>query len=231
MLKGCEIKNLDKYEYVRYCKDTIQKIYCRINGPSFKEFTSVRDYILMYLCLDNASRTGVLANITCKEFFNAHCENSSFKVAVLDHKTLAKAGPCFIAFTGDLYQEVQIFLNHFRNSLDSIDHEKKESKFFFNWSGKHMSSSMVSAQLNSFWGKAVGHTQERPRINATLVRKSAVSKVHDQEPQLKRDLVNVTCHSEDTARSSYFLREKSKIEGSTSAALRSLLREETPAEK
>ena len=128
LFKGWEIRNLDKSEYVHYCKDTIQKIYCRNNGPSFKEFTSVRGYILKYLCLDSASRTGALANVTCKEFFNAQCEDDSFKVADLDHKTLAKAGPCVITF--DLYQETQIFLNHFQNSLDGIDHEKEKSKFF-----------------------------------------------------------------------------------------------------
>ena len=116
--------------------------------------------------------------MTCKEFFNAQCEDGSFKVAVLDLKTLATAGPCVIVFTFDLYQEAQIVLNHFRNSLDDIDHEKEKSKFFVSWNGKRMSSCMVSSQLNSFWGKAVGHTQEIPRINATLVRKSAVSKVH-----------------------------------------------------
>ena len=135
----------------------------------------MNDYVLMYLCLDNASRRGALANMICKEF-NAQCENSSLKVAVSDHKTLLTARPCVIVFTGDLY--LQIFLNHFQNSLGGIDHEKEESKFFVSWSGKRMSSSMVLAQLNSFWGKVVGNTKERPRINATLVRKSVVSKVH-----------------------------------------------------
>ena len=93
LFKECEIRNLDESGYVCYCKDTIQKICCRNNGQSFKEFTSVRDYILMYLCLENASRTGAVANMTCKEFFNAQFENGSFKVAVLDPKTLATAGP------------------------------------------------------------------------------------------------------------------------------------------
>ena len=94
-----------------------------------------------------------------------------------------------------------------------------------------MSSSMVSAQLNSSWEKAVGHTQERPRINATLVRKSAVSKVHSQKPHSKGDLANLMCHSEDTARRSYFLHEKWKNPGSMGAALRTILREEAPAKK
>ena len=138
--------------------------------------------------------------MTCKEFFNAECEDGSFKVADLDHKTLATAGSCVIVFTLDLYQETQIFLNHFQNSLDGIDNEKEKSKFFVCQSVKCMSSSMVSAQLNSSWRKAVDHTQERPQINATLVRKLAVSKVHSQKSQLKGDLANLMCHSEDTGK-------------------------------
>ena len=74
-------------------------------------------------------------------------------MAVLDHKRLAIVGPCVIVFTGDSYQEAQIFLNYSQNSLDGIDHEKKGSKPFKSWSCKHMSSSMVSLQLNSFWEK------------------------------------------------------------------------------
>ena len=72
---------------------------------------------------------------------------------------------------------------------------------------------MVSAQLNSFWGKGVSHTKERPRINATLVRKSVVSKVRTQKPKLRKDLAYLMCHSQDTAKRSYFFREKNKEAG------------------
>lgn len=34
-----------------------------------------------------------------------------------------------------------------------------------------MSFYMVSAQLNSFWGKAIGHMQEIPHMNALLAKK------------------------------------------------------------
>ena len=48
---------------------------------------------------------------------------------------------------------------------------------------------------------------------------------------MKGRLANLMYHSEDTARRSYFLQEKSKNSGSTSAALRTILREEAPAKK
>ena len=77
--------------------------------------------------------------------------------------------------------------------------------------------SIVSVQLNSVLQKAVGHTQERPRINAALVRISMVSKVHGQIPPLKGDLVNVMYYSNDIARRSYFLQKKSKNAGMLNA--------------
>ena len=88
---------------------------------------------------------------------------------------------------------------------------------------------MVSVQLNSFWGKAVGHTKEGPRISTTLVRKSVVSKVRSQKLELGKDLAGLMCHSEDTAKRSYFFLVKNKKAGSTSATLRSVLLEDGKA--
>ena len=72
---------------------------------------------------------------------------------------------------------------------------------------------MVSAQLNSFWEKVVGHTKERPRISATFVRKSVISKVRTQKPELEKDLADLMYHSEDTSKKSYFFQEKNKKVG------------------
>jgi len=69
---------------------------------------------------------------------------------------------------------------------------------------------MVTAQLNSFWNKAVGKTEARNRFNATLVRKSCVTKVHNSNPNLKNNLANLVCHSVKTASKTYYLQEKSK---------------------
>ena len=93
----------------------------------------------------------------------------------MNHKTLATPALCVIVFTGDLYQEAQIFLNHSQNSLGGIDHENEESNFFVSWSGKYMPSSMVSAQLNSFWGKAVGYIQGH-KLMPRLVKNQRVRK-------------------------------------------------------
>ena len=56
-----------------------------------------------------------------------------------------------------------------------------------------MFSSMVLSQLNSFWGKAVDHMEERHRISVTLVRKSVIRKVCMQKPKLEKDLADLMC--------------------------------------
>ena len=70
---------------------------------------------------------------------------------------------------------------------------------------------MVSAQLNSFWEKVVGHTKEMPRTSATFLRKSVVSKGRTQK--LEKDLADLMYHSEDTSKRSYFFQEKNKKVG------------------
>ena len=82
----------------------------------------------------------------------------------------------------------------------------------------------VTGQINSFWGKAVGHTEDRPRISATMIRKTAVTKTHEVRLEIKKDLTNLMCHSEVTARKTYFLQEKAKNVSETSRVLHNLLK-------
>ena len=99
LFKVRKIKASDNSNYVRYCKSTIDTIRCSRKAPVFKEFTAVLGYILMYLCFDNTSRTGALANMSCQQCLNATYSKESYKVAALDHKTLATFEPCVLVFT------------------------------------------------------------------------------------------------------------------------------------
>ena len=234
LFKTSDIQRLDNSELVSYCQKTIKHFRSHDVQPSQRQLTNVRDYLVMYLCLDNASRTGALANMTMREFGRATLIDGSYRINVLDHKTLATSGPACIVATSELYEDLLIYVHKMRNKLEGMDNgrsdSKKETYVFISWSGSKMSSSMVAGQINSFWGKAVGHTQDRPRVNANLVRKSAVSKVHQTRQDMRKDLANLMCHSEETAKRIYFLQEKNKKSGETSAALRSILRQPDPEE-
>ena len=82
--------------------------------------------------------------MTCQEYLNAPYSDGSFKFAVLDHKTLATSVPCALAFTSALYEEARVFYHQFRNSLEGIDTDCHDGKFFMSWSEQRMSASMVS---------------------------------------------------------------------------------------
>ena len=92
----------------------------------------------MYLCFENIPRTGTLANITCQEYLNATDSVGSYKVAVLDLKTLATLESCVPVFTSALYEEARVFCHQFRNSLEGIDTNRHDDKFFMSWSGKRV---------------------------------------------------------------------------------------------
>ena len=46
------------------------------------EGTSVRDYLLTLICINNGSRSGSLANMTLEEFKNAHKDEDDHVVKV-----------------------------------------------------------------------------------------------------------------------------------------------------
>ena len=222
LLTSADFLKLDNSEYQKKCKFIS-------NGHSktklkMLEFTRARDYLLMQMCIDNASRTGALANMTLGEFGNAKYTGESYVISVFNHKTVGARGPADIVLTPSLFKEANIYSLNFCNELEGVG-LKKENPFFISYSGKKMSSSMVTAQLNSYWSKAVDHTETRPRFHATLVRKSAVTKTHNVRPNLENDLANLMCHSRKMQNQTYLLEDKRKNAVATSQQLRNILRE------
>ena len=223
MITTADITKFDQSDHVKECKKSLQS-FCKL---SIGKYTSVRDYIMISICLDNASRTGAIANMTLGEFKRAvQGKENIASVRVLNHKTVDTSGPAVLSFSKKLFEEANTFLTHFRNKLEGID-TKDDANFFVSWNGNAMSSSMVTMQLHSFWGKTVGHSDERPRFNATKVRKFAVTKVYEEKPQMKKNLALLMCHSEKTANKSYYLQEKTKTACETSSNLRELMRVNT----
>ena len=73
-----------------------------------------------------------------------------------------------------------------------------------------MPLSMVIGQLNSYWSKAIGHTEARPRFDVTLIRKDVVTKTHNFEPIFENDLAKLICNSWEMRKQTYCLDEKCK---------------------
>ena len=75
---------------------------------------------------------------------------------------------------------------------------------------KTNSLAMVIGEVNSYWSKAIGHRQARSRFHMTLIRKYAVTKTHNFQPNFENDLAKLICNSWEMRKQTYCLEEKCK---------------------
>ena len=197
---------------------------CDDEEPIQSEYTTVRDYLLTSLCINNGSRSGTLANMTLKEFEQARKADECVTVFVKDHKTFTKHGPVNVVFNATLHQYTQIFIAKFRNRLNGVN-ISGESALFLTVNGKKLTSSQVGAQIGSCWGKVFG--KETSSGGATAFRKAAVSAVHEQREEMRSDLADLMAHKQSTADRYYLLKNKGKSAVRTCKELEKIMRHRT----
>ena len=81
----------DKSEPVRRAVKILSELMGSSRPVSKAEFSCVRDYIITSLLIDNATRSGAIANLTIDHVEAARKDNSTMVLTVIDHKTVA---PC-----------------------------------------------------------------------------------------------------------------------------------------
>ena len=188
--------------------------------PSQTDYCLVRDHLITRLVIENACRAGNLANMTLGELAKATPDKGQIVVTVMKHKTLTSLGPAHLVLSPTIYTWLQAFVKFMRNKIPGAG-TRSDDHVFISSSGNAMSSSMVSAQLNSFWQKATGKVLVR--VNAAAFRKAAVSAVHEEHEHLKKDLADLMGHNQKTAEEFYLIRQKEKTAAKTSEALRNIM--------
>ena len=66
------------------------------------EFSTVGDYLMTIICINNGSRAGPIANMRMNEYNDARKEGDSFVVLVRKHKTYQTYGPAHIILSSTL---------------------------------------------------------------------------------------------------------------------------------
>ncbi|CAB4029523.1 Hypothetical predicted protein [Paramuricea clavata] len=188
------------------------------NGPTHQEYTSVRDYLLTIICINNGSRSGSLANMTLEEFQNAHQDGDDYVVKVKKHKTFTTHGPAHIVMPTAIYMWLGIFVSNFRNKLGEVD-KGDNAPVFLSWNLHPVNSSHIGKQMGSCWGKVFG--KEASGGGATAFRKAAVSAVQEHDEEARGNLASLMDHCKETADKFYMLQQKSK---QATVAARSLMR-------
>ena len=152
-----------------------------------KQYVLVRDYLLAKIVLSNANRTGILTNITLKQLQDARDVDDHLVVSVENHKTAWIQGPAKIVLTKTMHSWLQIFVSNIRVHFARDVGDGNGRPVFLTTNGEPMESSQICRALQSVWTKA-GLSN---KITCTLVRKTAVSTVHQQAPHMSSNLADL----------------------------------------
>jgi len=145
------------------------------------DFVVVRDFVITETVISNASRSGAMANMTVDEFTGARRLYDQVTVSVQNHKTSYCHGPAKIVSSLTLHGWLQSYLKHFRSRVCNVSNDPH---LFLSWNGEKLSSGQVTRAVQAAWNKAgLGNS-----IICTIVRKTAVSAVHQKRPEMKGNL-------------------------------------------
>jgi len=172
-----------------------------------EEFVNVRDYLMTEVALTNANRSGVLANMTVKQLEDARVVDGQYVVSVAEHKTALTYGSAKIVLEPSLHHYLTVYCRHIRPQV--LCAQQNASELFVSWNGASITSGQVTKSVQRIWGKAgLGSN-----ITLNIVRKSAVSSVHEAHPARASNLADLMCHRQSTAQNCYRLveRERSSV--------------------
>ena len=200
--------NFDEATCVQEAVRVLDRFSASTSTISMSEYTLVRNFLISTVLVDNASRSGAVANVSVKDIAKATRDGDMMVATVLDHKTLAATGPANLCLTLDTFRHLNIFISKIRPQVASAS-PAEAATVFLTWHGQPMSSSAVSLAFSSCWQNATGK-----KMNASLMRKSQVTHIHSCKPQLKLDLALHMNHAVRTAENVYFAQEKKNKIGS-----------------
>ena len=102
-----DIRVSDKSQHVSEALKILSKLPCIRSSPSRKEFCHVKDYVLTYIIIENSSQPGCISNVAMKELEKSEMQQGgSYIIAVVNHKTIATAGPAMLSITPDLMRHL-----------------------------------------------------------------------------------------------------------------------------
>ena len=181
------------------------------------DYVLVRDFLLTEIALINANRSGVLSNMTVKQFKTAHMVEDQYVVSVDEHKTATSYGPAKVVLSQTLHSWLVLFTDKMRLPLLSINSEV--DAMFVTWNGEMMNSGQITKSIQSIWKKAgLGEG-----ISLNIMRKSAVSTIHQKRPEISSQLADLMCHRLSTAQKCYRVVEREKSSVVASKGLRAAL--------
>lgn len=180
-------------------------------------YTLIRDFLMAEITVNNAHRSGVIANMQVAEFERGQTEEDQIVVNVFEHKTVHIHGPAQVVFNPTLHSWINIYL---RNVRSCVLNAANASHLFLSWNGEKMASSQITMCAKSIWKKAGFEGV----VSSTALRKAAATVTCDKKQSMSADLADLMAHRVQTQTKYYRLRNKKKVAARTSQELSKLMR-------
>lgn len=171
-----------------------------------RRFTLMRNYLIFNLNLKNANRAGVLAELTMSDYLKREkyhdrdTGTTRFMITIIEHKTLATAGPAKISLNGTLNSEMDLYAEYVRRKvvIEECD------SFFTTFKGTplHSSSAIAQSLSSHTTGAGIGH------ITSNDCRRSAATITRAINPQMAATMAIHMNHSEAIADKVYNISNK-----------------------
>ena len=109
------------------------------------QYTLVRDFLIVEISVDNAIRSGALANMTVGEFKKRRKEGEDNVLLIKDHKTLESHGPARIVLSAKLDSWMTIFVREVRSQVTGVTNDD-DSRVFLSWNAQSQASDKENIQ-------------------------------------------------------------------------------------
>jgi hypothetical protein len=168
---------------------------------SAKEFTLMRDSLLVQILIRNSQRSGAVANARTEAAESASLRDGEFIIKVREHKTAHSHGAARLCLNEGLHSQLEVYLGARRAYLrraGAVD----EGYLFCSANGQKLEGGRVSQILKAALGTELVSTT---RMRKSVVVQAKESGMRDDE---LRDLADHMSHSTEMQKKFYDVRNK-----------------------
>ena len=184
------------------------------------DYQLVRNYLILECLVNNGQRSGVISNVTLRDFRRASKTLDKdgvlmyVTVRVSNHKTSQK-GPARLVLNRGLWWRFRVFIDKFRRPCSS-------EELFTTYDGLPLKSCEIHKCTNRIWKEA----GLEKKLNPTVLRKACVSRIYEERPDMTGMIHNALCHSQQTGQSYYQLHLNDQRQQTVSQSLSKVMRVE-----
>ncbi|XP_028394540.1 uncharacterized protein LOC114518743 [Dendronephthya gigantea] len=232
LLSPEEFKSLNDGHVANEIKKLFQVAKKKPEAISQKDFSRMRDYVILHVTMGSGQRYGAIANLSVKDFKQAERisgdgEDELYRTKTIRHKT-GSIGPAKLFWHKDVKEMAEIYLKGLRpvyaNEQSVVAAKpgvEPEQAMFITINGKAMNESVISTAITRL-GKSMNDQIQGNLIQSRL-RKSIISTHRKVGSTISKELMaSQMTHSVKTADQYYDVRNTDRVDSEMAEFLRQI---------